>query len=88
MKKTFEITITWSKPDDNGGSVIKRYFIRVSHGDRIIADTETGAGKLQYKQDKLRRNTTYTFCVWAENIVGYGSETCADISTLYAGMFY
>ena len=82
---TFEITIRWSTPHDNGGISITSYFIKVSQGIQVIAKERTR--NLQYKINKLKRNTTYTFCVRAENIVGEGNETCEEISTLYRGMF-
>lgn len=85
-RKTFQITIRWRKPDDNGRSMITRYFIKVQYKTEIIAVSKTR--ELHYSIDELKRNTTYTFCVTAENIVGTSNETCAEISTLYEGKFH
>ncbi|XP_028412700.1 neural cell adhesion molecule 1-B-like [Dendronephthya gigantea] len=83
IRKTFEITIRWHEPDDNGGSIITGYFIKVKYKTQVIANSKTR--ELQYSIDELQRNTTYTFCVTAENIVGTSNETCAEVSTLYEG---
>ena len=75
----------WRKLNDNGGLNITRYFVRVSKGTHVIADNVTGA--MQYEIDELTRNTTYKFCIKAENMVGVGKETCKDISTLSEGIY-
>ena len=83
--EAFKITTIWKKPEDNGGSSITSYFIRVSHKVWVIE--EAVMRKLQYTvSSNLERNTTYTFCAWAENVVGNGSETCVNRSTLYEGI--
>ena len=41
-----------------------------------------------YDVKKLIRNTNYTICVQAENIVGKSNKTCAVIQTLNKGNLF
>lgn len=84
-RKSSQIRITWREPESNGGSDITRYRIRVSYENGFVDETVNNATKLQYEINELHRNTNYTFCIWAVNIVGKGNKTCKQISTLLEG---
>ena len=60
----------------------------------VLIIDKSGGKKFQktsqtyYDVKKLTRNTNYTICVQAENIVGKSNKTCSVIQTLNKGNLF
>jgi len=73
------VTLTWDKPEMDGGSAIAQYIIEKSDvtrgsGNWIVSGT-ISASEHTYKVTKLIQGNSYVFRVSAENGVGVGPPT-------------
>jgi len=68
---TSSVTITWTAPDDNGGSAITGYELWTWNGSRWVSRTTVG-NVLTYTDMNLDAGTTYYYIVRAVNSQGAG----------------
>ena len=63
-----QVTLSWTAPDDNGGSPITGYIVELKSGDNI---TEVGnVTDTSFTYTDVVAGGTYFFKVKAENLVG------------------
>lgn len=70
-----DAVVSWSRPDDDGGSPVTGYVVR-SHPGGTVCATD---GQRTCTVTGLSANTSYTFSVHAENVVGAGPEAAARV---------
>lgn len=71
-----QVTVTWSLPLSNGGTVITSYTVTASPG--AIARTINGAAVSSYVFTGLTNGTAYTFTVYATNSKGNSAASVAS----------
>ena len=70
------VTVSWTAPVDNGGSVITDYVV----SSRPTASTCSSNGALSCTLTGLTNGTRYTFIVKAVNSMGTGAASAASVS--------
>ncbi len=66
------VTLTWSPPDDNGGSPVTKYVIERREANKRSWNNVTSTSDLELKIPNLREGQAYCFRIAAENEVGRG----------------
>ena len=83
------VTISWSPPDNSGGSNIIDYKVEIQRNTeakpRLYADKVDGLELIVYK---LIPAATYSVLVYARNIVGYGDAQLLLVTTKPQGMVF
>jgi len=68
-----EVTLAWTKPDNDGGAKVSGYRIACAVPNSNLAKYVTGKSTTTARVVKnLRMGQTYVFAVSAKNSVGYG----------------
>ena len=81
------ITVTWTKPADDGGSPITAYRILILRGNTKIKDENITDTSVKYQDiEGLNKSTNYTIKLFARNYVFEGKATERKIQTKYEGM--
>ena len=82
---TSRVFLTWRPPEDDGGSPITGYWIRISLDgtDWTDAERNTGNADTTYTDPDLSAGTTYHYEVSAINGVGEGSFSAPDTATTF-----
>lgn len=82
------ITVTWSRPIDNGGSPITGYVLYMKHPDGNIESYPLGANDHSYSVDDLAAGETYRFHLVAINVIGRSgnSPVLSVIAAMPPGM--
>ena len=81
------ITVTWTKPADNGGSPITAYRVLILRGNTEIDNTNiTELTDMKLDIGSLKKSTNYTIKLFARNYVFEGKATERKIQTKYEGM--
>lgn len=70
--KEDSVTLTWSKPKDNGGAPITEYVIEKREALRMMWKSVGSTSDTDYKVPRLTEGTQYVFRVAASNKVGVG----------------
>ena len=83
-----EISLKWKSPDSDGGSSVISYNIKLTERDKDKDVTREITNITSFRKNHLIRNTSYTFCIQARNIVGNGKERCINLTTLEEGNLY
>ena len=84
----YEISLKWKSPDSDGGSSVISYNIKLTERDKDKDVTRESTNMASFRKKNLIRNTGYTFCIQARNIVGNGKERCINLTTLEEGNLY
>ena len=76
-----QIAVTWSAPDDDGGTPITGYTIKLFQGTELVSTDKTGDPAFTFTG--LTRATAYTVEIFATNAVGDGpvSERSVEVTT-------
>ena len=76
------MTLTWSKPKDDGGSPITEYVIEKREALRMMWKSVGSTSDTEFTVGRLTEGTQYVFRVAAENKVGVGAfvETSKGIA--------
>ena len=81
------ITVTWTKPADNGGSPITAYRVLILRGNTEIDNNNiTELTDMKLDIGSLNKSTNYTIKLFARNYVFEGKATERKIQTKYEGM--
>ena len=80
------ITISWTKPADDGGSPITAYIVLILRGNTAIENNITDMSVKHQDVGSLNKSTNYTIKLFARNYVFQGNATERKIRTKYQGM--
>ena len=81
------ITVSWTKPADDGGSPITAYRVLILRGNMEIRNRNlTNLPVKHLYIGGLNRSTNYTIKLFARNYVFEGKATERKIQTKYEGM--
>ena len=81
------ITISWTKPADDGGSPITAYIVLILRGNTAIEIENITDMSLKHQDfGGLNKSTNYTIKLFARNYVFQGKATERKIRTKYEGM--
>ena len=81
------VTVTWTKPADDGGSPITAYRVLILQGNTKIENRNiTDLTAMQQVIGSLNKSTNYTIKLFARNYVFEGKATERKIQTKYEGM--
>ena len=81
------ITVTWTKPADDGGSPITAYRVLILRGNTEIKNMNITDTSVKHQDiGGLNKNTNYTIMLFARNYVFEGKATERKIQTKYEGM--
>ena len=81
------ITVTWTKPADDGGSPITAYRILILRGNTEIKDENITDTSVKYQDiGGLSKSTNYTIKLFARNYVFEGKANERKIQTKHGGM--
>ena len=81
------ITVSWTKPADDGGSAITAYRVLILQGNTEIENRNiTDLTAMQLDIGGLTKSTNYTIKLFARNYVFEGKATERKIQTKYEGM--
>ena len=82
-----EITVTWTKPADDGGSPITAYRVLILRGNTELENWNITDTSVKYQDfGGLNKSTNYTVKFFARNYVFEGKATERKIQTKYEGM--
>ena len=85
IQATF-ITIRWTAPADDGGSLITGYQLILQKGEtELEKDNITDPGTTTYSFRGLEKNTNYTVKLFSRNFVFEGDPTVRTIKTKLEG---
>ena len=81
------ITVTWTKPVDDGGSPITAYRALILRSNTTIEDKNVSDMSVKHQDvGRLNKSTNYTIKLFARNYVFEGKATETKIQTKYEGM--
>ena len=81
------ITVTWTKPADDGGSPITGYRVLILRGNTTIENKNITDMSVKHQDiESLNKSTNYTVKLFARNYVFEGKGTERKIQTKYEGM--
>jgi len=69
-----QAVVSWTAPDNNGGSPITKYTVTASPGGKTVAAT----GVTTATVTGLKNGTSYTFTVTATNAIGTSPASVAS----------
>ena len=80
------ITVTWTKPADDGGSPITGYRVLILRGNTTIENKNITDMSVKHQDiESLNKSTNYTVKLFARNYVFEGKATEMKIQTKYEG---
>ena len=81
------ITVTWTKPADDGGSPITAYRVLILRGNKELQVKNITDTSAKYQVfGGLNKSTSYIIKLFARNYVFEGKATERKIRTKYEGM--
>ena len=85
--KATSLTISWTKPADEGGSPITAYRVLILRGNTTIENKNITDMSVKHQGvGSLNKSTNYTIKLFARNYVFEGKATERKIQTKYEGM--